>query len=78
MTLTLTPSSAESGVSLTMMLRRMTSSGATIVLETVAAIAPASRCTRASLESSLYLVRVRVGVGRWVWGRGRAQRECAM
>ena len=60
--------SAESGVSLTMMLRRMTSSGATIVLETVAAIAPASRCTRASLESSLYLVRVRVGVGRWVGG----------
>ena len=55
---------AESGVSLTMMLRRMTSSGATIVLETVAAIAPASRCTRASLESSLYLVRVRVGVGQ--------------
>ena len=49
--------SAESGVSLTMILRRMTSSGATIVLDTVAAIAPDSRCTRASLESSLYHAR---------------------
>ena len=40
-----------------MMLRRMTSRGATIVLDTVAAIAPDSRCTRASLERSLHHAR---------------------